>query len=151
MVLEKKVNTKLINYAKLNRLSKDFGKCFVPQRELSNEQALHPITTQSTSSPVKIEAPRELPKMEAAVQQCDYVKVNSSVGMNDSVNYVEMCNKSELQEKDITIKKLRAYIKRIIETSTSESVKKDFDEIETTNIELEHRVTRLTAKNEHLK
>ncbi|GKC30092.1 reverse transcriptase domain-containing protein [Tanacetum coccineum] len=31
MVLEKKVNTKPINYAKLNQLSGDFGKCFVPQ------------------------------------------------------------------------------------------------------------------------
>ncbi|GJY18651.1 retrovirus-related pol polyprotein from transposon TNT 1-94 [Tanacetum coccineum] len=63
MVLEKKVNTKPINYAKLNRLSKDFGKRFVPQRELSNEQALYPITAQFASSPVKIEAPRVLPKV----------------------------------------------------------------------------------------
>nr|GEZ46113.1 retrovirus-related Pol polyprotein from transposon TNT 1-94 [Tanacetum cinerariifolium] len=63
MVLEKKVNSKPINYAKLNQLSEDFGKRFVPQRELSDEQALHPITDQAASSPVKIEAPRELPKL----------------------------------------------------------------------------------------
>nr|GEY29136.1 hypothetical protein [Tanacetum cinerariifolium] len=31
MVLEKKVNTKPINYAELNRVSEDFGKRFVPQ------------------------------------------------------------------------------------------------------------------------
>ncbi|GJZ39392.1 hypothetical protein Tco_0585955 [Tanacetum coccineum] len=62
MVLEKKVNTKPINYAELNRLSKDFGKRFVPQRELSDEQASHPILTQYASSHVKIEAPRKLPK-----------------------------------------------------------------------------------------
>ncbi|GJV67999.1 retrovirus-related pol polyprotein from transposon TNT 1-94 [Tanacetum coccineum] len=340
MVLEKKVNIKPINYAELNRLSEDFGKCFVPQQELSDEQAFrlqtsHPNTNQSASSPVKIEAPRELPKvslvntslkklkyhlgqfdnvvkkritpdaltegewgfehtkavflkeiipfvktlkdifnvfdkdllnevtevqtvfnqMEAAVQQYHVdkqcfeiqkkqfliendrlldqiisqdivnivvnssldkntsVNVNSFVAMNDSVNYVEMCNKcleleaelikqhnmvekdeynrlsksfskleqhcislelamqlnkeifqknntsvnqtepsfdqlfelnnlkAELQAKDTTIKKLKAHIKRVNETSTSESVKKDFDEIETINIELEHRVT----------
>ncbi|GKC29301.1 retrovirus-related pol polyprotein from transposon TNT 1-94, partial [Tanacetum coccineum] len=237
----------------LNRLSVDFGKCFVPQRELSDEQALHPITDQSASSPVKIEAPRELPKMEVVVQQyhidkqCfeiqkkqfllendrlldqiisqdivnivvnsyvdvnNSVKVNSSVVMNDSKNYMEMCNKcleleaelikqhnmvekdeynrllnrfseleqhcisleiamqlnkeifqkhntsmnqteplfnqffklnnlkAELQEKDTTIKKLKAQIKRVNETFTSESVKKDLDEIKTINIELEHR------------
>ncbi|GJU48447.1 retrovirus-related pol polyprotein from transposon TNT 1-94 [Tanacetum coccineum] len=51
----------------LNRLSKDFGKRFVPQQELSDEQAFwlqisHPNTDQSASSPVKIEAPKELPK-----------------------------------------------------------------------------------------
>ncbi|GJY08880.1 retrovirus-related pol polyprotein from transposon TNT 1-94 [Tanacetum coccineum] len=140
-----------------------------------------------------------------------FVNVNSFIAMNDSVNYVEMCNKclkleaelikqhnmvekdeynrlsksfskleqhcislelamqlnkenfqknntstnqtepsfdqlfelnnlkAELQAKDMTIKKLKAHIKRANETSTSESVKKDFDEIETINIELEHR------------
>ncbi|GJV10098.1 hypothetical protein Tco_1351639 [Tanacetum coccineum] len=62
MVLEKKVNIKPINYAELNRLSEDFGKRFVPQHELSDEQALHPNTDQSASSSVKIEAPRELPR-----------------------------------------------------------------------------------------
>ncbi|GKD25389.1 hypothetical protein Tco_1231603 [Tanacetum coccineum] len=67
-VLEKKVNIKPINYAKLNRLSEDFGKCFVPQQELFDEQAFQlqiscPNTDQSASSPVKIEAPRELSKV----------------------------------------------------------------------------------------
>ncbi|GJT29153.1 hypothetical protein Tco_0909428 [Tanacetum coccineum] len=51
----------------LNRLSEDFGKHFVPQQELSDEQAFwlqtsHPNTDQSTSSSVKIKAPRELSK-----------------------------------------------------------------------------------------
>ncbi|GJT84237.1 hypothetical protein Tco_1058579 [Tanacetum coccineum] len=67
IVLEKKVNIKPINYAELNRLSKDFGKRFVPQQELFDEQAFqlqtsHPNTDQSASSLVKIEAPWELPK-----------------------------------------------------------------------------------------
>ncbi|GJU56435.1 hypothetical protein Tco_1230149 [Tanacetum coccineum] len=49
-------------------LEEDFGKRFVPQRELSNEQAFwlqtsHPNNDQSASSPVKIKAPRELPKV----------------------------------------------------------------------------------------
>ncbi|GJS95200.1 retrovirus-related pol polyprotein from transposon TNT 1-94 [Tanacetum coccineum] len=62
IVLEKKVNIKPINYAELNRLSEDFGKRIVPQQELSDKQAFrlqtsHPNTDQSTSSPVKIEAP----------------------------------------------------------------------------------------------
>nr|GEV68742.1 ribonuclease H-like domain-containing protein [Tanacetum cinerariifolium] len=41
----------------------NFGKRFVPKRELSDEQALHPIIDQYASLPVKIEAPRELPKV----------------------------------------------------------------------------------------
>ncbi|GJW55716.1 hypothetical protein Tco_0099801 [Tanacetum coccineum] len=65
---EKKVNTTPINYIELNRLSKDFGKRFVQQQELFDEQAFclqtsHPNTDQSALSPVKIEAPRELPNV----------------------------------------------------------------------------------------
>ncbi|GJY74592.1 integrase, catalytic region, zinc finger, CCHC-type containing protein [Tanacetum coccineum] len=102
---------------------KDFGKHFVPQQELFDEQAfrlqtLHPNTDQSASSSVKIEAPWELPKLQA---------------------------------KDTTIKKLKANIKRLNKTSTINSVKKDIDKIETINIELEHRVTKLIVENEHLK
>ncbi|GJQ92738.1 gag-pol polyprotein [Tanacetum coccineum] len=314
MVLKQKVNIKPINYDELNRLSEDIGKRFVPQQELSDEQVfrlqtLHPNTDQSASSPVKIEAPRELPKvslvntslkklkyhlgqfdnvvkkritpdaltegewgfehtkaiflkeiipflktlkdifnvfdkdllneiievqtvfnqMEAVVQQYHVdkqcfeiqkkqfliendrlldqiisqdivnivvnssldintsVNVNSSVAMNDSVNYVEMCNKCleleaelikqhnmnnpsvnqtepsfdklfelnnlkvELQAKDITIENLKASIKHLNKTSTTNSVKKDIEEIETIKIELEHKVTELIAENEHLK
>ncbi|GJU19741.1 retrovirus-related pol polyprotein from transposon TNT 1-94 [Tanacetum coccineum] len=88
LLWKRKLKNWTILFAKLNRLSKDFGKRFIPQRELSDEQALYPIIDQSASSPVKIEAPRELPKkgngdllnevtkvqtvfnqMEAAVQQ----------------------------------------------------------------------------------
>ncbi|GJY02006.1 hypothetical protein Tco_0360158 [Tanacetum coccineum] len=100
------------------------------------------------------------------------MNVNSSIAVNDSVNYVEMCNKcleleaelikqhnmvekddlkAELQAKDTTIEKLEANIKRLNKTSTKNSVKKDIDEIETINIELEHRVAKLIAEYKHLK
>ncbi|GJY47202.1 hypothetical protein Tco_0436265 [Tanacetum coccineum] len=39
MMLEKKVNTIPVDYAALNQLSQDFKKLFVPQTELSTEQA----------------------------------------------------------------------------------------------------------------
>nr|GEV23526.1 hypothetical protein [Tanacetum cinerariifolium] len=68
MVLVKKVNIKPINYVVLNRLSEDFGNHFIPQQELSNEQAFWLQTSlfntdQSASSPIKIKTPRELPKI----------------------------------------------------------------------------------------
>ncbi|GKA96824.1 hypothetical protein Tco_0818919 [Tanacetum coccineum] len=59
--------------------------------------------------------------------------------------------KAELQAKDTTIEKLKANIKRLNKTSTTNNVKKDIDEIETINIELEHRVAKLIAENEYLK
>ncbi|GKB58597.1 retrovirus-related pol polyprotein from transposon TNT 1-94 [Tanacetum coccineum] len=71
---EKKVNTTLINYVELNKLSKDFGKCFVPQQELSTEQAfrfhMSNLTTESSdASPIKVEAPSKLPKV-SFVNEC---------------------------------------------------------------------------------
>ncbi|GJX45994.1 reverse transcriptase domain-containing protein, partial [Tanacetum coccineum] len=109
-------------------ISDHFGKRFVPQPELSDEQAFrlqtsHLNTGQSASSAVKIEAPRELPKKNSAlkfkqfliendrlldqiisqdivnivvnssVNMITSVNVNSCVAMNDSMNYVENCNK----------------------------------------------------------
>nr|GEW13048.1 reverse transcriptase domain-containing protein [Tanacetum cinerariifolium] len=116
--------TYLVNYPE-NEITNS-GKHFVPQQELLDEQAfrlqtLHPSTNQPASSPVKIEAPQELPKcFEIQKKQfliendpfgsnhfsryCEYccdssmdintsMNVNSSVAMNDSVNYAKLCNK----------------------------------------------------------
>ncbi|GJT64571.1 hypothetical protein Tco_1016051, partial [Tanacetum coccineum] len=55
LMLEEESRSKML-------LKQNFGKCFVPQRKLTDEQALHPITDQSASSPVKIKAPKELSK-----------------------------------------------------------------------------------------
>ncbi|GJV19134.1 hypothetical protein Tco_1368154 [Tanacetum coccineum] len=77
------------------------------KQKLSDEQALHPITDQSASFPVKIKAPREVPKImpnalteeewgsfkrdivnivvNSSVDVNTSVKVNSSVVMNDSI------------------------------------------------------------------
>nr|GEU58620.1 hypothetical protein [Tanacetum cinerariifolium] len=46
----------------------DFGKCFVPQQELSAEQAFwfqmsNPTTDSSEASPIKVDVPSELPKV----------------------------------------------------------------------------------------
>nr|GEZ23118.1 hypothetical protein [Tanacetum cinerariifolium] len=67
---EKKVNTTPIDYAKLNQLSEDFGKRFVPQMQLSAEQAFwltlsNPNSEQPnvTQTPVRVEVPKELPKV----------------------------------------------------------------------------------------
>ncbi|GJR63593.1 hypothetical protein Tco_1505755 [Tanacetum coccineum] len=87
-VLEKKVNIKPINYVELNRLSKDFGKRFVPQQELSDEQAFrlqtsHPNTDQSASLLVKVEAPWELPKV--SMVNTSLKKLKYHLGQFDNV------------------------------------------------------------------
>ncbi|GJT60195.1 hypothetical protein Tco_1003728 [Tanacetum coccineum] len=67
-IINKNISHKPIDYKNLNRLSKDFGKCFTPQQEMDVEQALwlrisNPTSKPSDVSPVKIEEPKELPKI----------------------------------------------------------------------------------------
>ncbi|GKB60137.1 hypothetical protein Tco_0916323, partial [Tanacetum coccineum] len=59
--------------------------------------------------------------------------------------------KAQPQEKDTVIKKLKERIKSLSENMNEDNVKKDIEEIETINIELGHRVSKLIVENEHLK
>ncbi|GJZ35055.1 hypothetical protein Tco_0580872 [Tanacetum coccineum] len=69
MMLEKKVNTTPVDYAALNQLSQDFETRFVPQTELSTEQAFWSQNSMNSSDPTpscrptKVEVPKELPKV----------------------------------------------------------------------------------------
>ncbi|GJV94718.1 retrovirus-related pol polyprotein from transposon TNT 1-94 [Tanacetum coccineum] len=111
----KQIDTTPIDYAALNKLYKDFETRFVPQTELSAEQAFwsHNFVSSSepdlSDRPTNVEVPKELPK-------------------------VSMVNTS--------LKKLKYHLANF---------DVDLEEIETINIELDHRVTKLIAENEHLK
>ncbi|GKB42996.1 hypothetical protein Tco_0887938 [Tanacetum coccineum] len=59
--------------------------------------------------------------------------------------------KAQSQEKDTVIRKLKERIKSLSGSMNDDKVKKDIEEIETINIELDHRVSKLIAENEHLK
>ncbi|GKB93054.1 retrovirus-related pol polyprotein from transposon TNT 1-94, partial [Tanacetum coccineum] len=59
--------------------------------------------------------------------------------------------KAQSQEKDTVIKKLKERIISLSENMNEDKIKKDIEEIETINIELDHRVSKLIAENEHLK
>ncbi|GJU68149.1 retrovirus-related pol polyprotein from transposon TNT 1-94 [Tanacetum coccineum] len=124
----------------------DFGKHFVPQQELSAEQAFwlqtsNPNTEQFDIS-ARIEAPSKLHKDKScdnknALEIPDYFKNNDL--------------KAQLQAKDTTICKLKEHIKSRKENNKEEKVKQDIDEIKTINIEMEHSVAKLLSKNERLR
>ncbi|GKF28834.1 hypothetical protein Tco_0095176 [Tanacetum coccineum] len=59
--------------------------------------------------------------------------------------------KAQSQEKDTVTKKLKERIKSLSGKMNEDKIKKDLEEIETINIELDHRVSKLIAKNKHLK
>ncbi|GKD35194.1 hypothetical protein Tco_1250703 [Tanacetum coccineum] len=277
-VIAKKVNTKPVDYAALNKLSQDFEKRFVPQTELSAKQAFWSQNSMNSSdpspscTPTKVEVPKELPKkeplphlslrarggfehtkacfkdeiipfvkalkdifnkfdqdlldeltevqtvfiqMEQAVEQHrlesktfevkmnqvlnenerlleqvitkDIINIvvnssvdNASVNMNECQQCLKLetellnkkdfieketydklfrsyttlekhCISLESQEKDTVIRKLKERIKSLSGSVKAENVKKDIDEIETINIELEHNVAKLISENENLR
>nr|GEV38302.1 hypothetical protein [Tanacetum cinerariifolium] len=140
MSKEKKVNTTSINYVELNRLSKDFGKRFVSQQELSVEQAFwlqtsHPNTDQFASSPVKIEAPKELPK--ASLVNTSLKKLRYHLGQFNNVV------KKRITPGAITEGEWG-------ENDKEEKVKHEMNQIKIINIELEHSVAKLPYENERL-
>ncbi|GKF67117.1 hypothetical protein Tco_0193634 [Tanacetum coccineum] len=57
--------------------------------------------------------------------------------------------KAQSQEKDTVIKKLKERIKTLNGKMNEDKIKKNLGEIETINIELDHRVSKLIAENEH--
>nr|GEZ23956.1 retrovirus-related Pol polyprotein from transposon TNT 1-94 [Tanacetum cinerariifolium] len=59
--------------------------------------------------------------------------------------------KAQSQEKDVVIVKLKERLKSLSGNVKEEKIKRELEEIETINIELDHRVTKLVAENEHLK
>nr|GEU66323.1 retrovirus-related Pol polyprotein from transposon TNT 1-94 [Tanacetum cinerariifolium] len=256
MMSEKKVNTKPVDYVVLNQVSKDFETRFMPQNELSAEQAFWSQNSRnsaesnlSTSTTI-VEVPKELPKVsmvnlslkklkfhiasfdmvvkerttattitegtwgfehtkacfrdeiipfvkalkelfnsfdqflideltevqnvfnqiEHAVEQ-HYVKKNTfqdkmkdilkenkrllkqaistdivNIVVNANVNYA-----SQSQENDTVIMKLKERIKSLSGNVKEEKIKRELEEIESINIELGHRVTKLVAENENLK
>ncbi|GJS04746.1 hypothetical protein Tco_0321254, partial [Tanacetum coccineum] len=56
--------------------------------------------------------------------------------------------KVQSQEKDTVIKKLKERIKSLSGNMNEDKIKKDIEEIEMINIELDHRVSKLIAENE---
>nr|GEV66414.1 hypothetical protein [Tanacetum cinerariifolium] len=59
--------------------------------------------------------------------------------------------KAQLQEKDTVISKLIERIKSLSGNMKMDKVKTDLEDIETINIKLDHRMSKLIAENEHLK
>ncbi|GJX71220.1 hypothetical protein Tco_0308391 [Tanacetum coccineum] len=80
---------------------------------------------------------------------------DNSVSNKSALSFDQLFELNELkaqsQEKDTVIKKLKERIKSLSGKMNEDKIKKDLEEIETINIELDHRVSKLIAKNEHLK
>ncbi|GJZ50954.1 hypothetical protein Tco_0605469 [Tanacetum coccineum] len=130
-----------------------------------------------SSRPTKVKVPKELPKVnmvntslkklkyhlagfDVVVKERTTTKAitegsDNSVSNQSAPSFDQLFELNELkaqsQEKDTVIKKLKERIKSLSGKMNEDKIKKDLEEIETINIELDHRVSKLIAENEHLK
>ncbi|GKB77137.1 retrovirus-related pol polyprotein from transposon TNT 1-94, partial [Tanacetum coccineum] len=81
--------------------------------------------------------------------------MDNSISNQSALSFDQLFELNELkaqsQEKDTVIKKLKERIKSLSGKMNEDKIKKDPEEIETINIELDHRVLKLIDENEHLK
>nr|GEU29014.1 hypothetical protein [Tanacetum cinerariifolium] len=151
-----------------------------------------------STRPTQVKVPKELPKVNMAVEQHrvesktfqdkmnkvlnknerlleqvtskDVVNIVVTSTVNNAYEHVHACERcvkleTELQKdfikkeiydkfrkkKDTVIKKLKERIKSLCGNIKEDKIKQELEEIETINIELDHKVTKLIAENEHLK
>ncbi|GJZ86798.1 retrovirus-related pol polyprotein from transposon TNT 1-94, partial [Tanacetum coccineum] len=74
-----------------------------------------------------------------------------SLEVDTQLNQEFFQRENSVSNQNTVIKKLKERIKSLSGNVNADKVKMDMDEIETLNIELDHRVSKLIAENEHLK
>nr|GEX59562.1 hypothetical protein [Tanacetum cinerariifolium] len=119
----------------------------VPDSEDTLMHAKEMQTNEPTLSGTTIvEVPKELPKVsmrdtmyspESAPTFAELFEINNL--------------KAQIQEKNTVILKLKEKIKSFSGDDKERKAKREVEEIETQNLELDHKVTKLVAENEHLK
>ncbi|GKE98490.1 hypothetical protein Tco_0021841 [Tanacetum coccineum] len=82
-------------------------------------------------------------------QRDNYVSNQSAPSFDQLFELNEL--KAQSQEKNTVIKKLKERIKSLGGKMNEDKIKKDLEEIETVNTELDYRVSKLIAENDHLK
>nr|GEW47912.1 hypothetical protein [Tanacetum cinerariifolium] len=115
-----------------------------------SQNSVHSDEPNLSSRPTTVEAPKELPKVSMEIFQRNNLFSQQSVPSFDQLFEINDL-KAQSQEKDTIIMKLKKRIKSLSGNLKEEKIKKELEEIETINIELDHRATKLVIENEHLK
>ncbi|GJX80783.1 retrovirus-related pol polyprotein from transposon TNT 1-94 [Tanacetum coccineum] len=111
------------------------------------------VTVHECEKCLKLE--NELLNKKDFIEKEIYDKLDNSVSNQSATSFDQLFEINELiaqsQEKDTVIKKLKERIKYLSGKMNEDKIKKDLEEIETINIRLDHRMSKLIAENEHLK
>nr|GEW51378.1 retrovirus-related Pol polyprotein from transposon TNT 1-94 [Tanacetum cinerariifolium] len=118
-----------------------------------------------STRPTIVEVPKELPKVSmvnSSLKKLKFYLAIFDVVVNERITATAITEgtfdqlfeindlKAQSQEKDTIIMKLKERIKSLSGNLKEEKIKKELEEIETINIELDHRVTKLVTERVNL-
>nr|GEU49778.1 integrase, catalytic region, zinc finger, CCHC-type, peptidase aspartic, catalytic [Tanacetum cinerariifolium] len=121
MMSEKKVNTKPVDYVVLNQLSQDFKIRFVPQTELSTEQAFWSHNSMNFKEPnpftrpTQVEVPKELPKVSmvnTSLKKLKHHLASFNVVVKERTTTTAI-TEGTLQEKVLVISALKDNLRKL--------------------------------------
>ncbi|GJV00652.1 hypothetical protein Tco_1329922 [Tanacetum coccineum] len=104
--------------------------------------------------PTKVEVPKELPKVSmvnTSLKKLKHHLAGFDVVVKERTTATAITEGSSVARERHGHKKLKERIKSLSGNMNEDKVKKDIEEIEMINIELDHRVSKLIAENEHLR
>ncbi|GJT27005.1 hypothetical protein Tco_0907280 [Tanacetum coccineum] len=133
----------------------------IKQLQIDNDQLLNQIMSQDIMH-IIVNSIDILDASKSCVNECNkcleletYDKLDNSRANQNGPIFKQLFELNELkaqsQAKDTIIRKLKDKIKSLSGKDYIENVKKDINEIETINIELEHSVAKLLSENENLR
>ncbi|GJV29358.1 hypothetical protein Tco_1385806 [Tanacetum coccineum] len=119
---------------------------------LENKNFMNSSDPSPSCRPTKVEVPKELPKVSmvnTSLKKLKHHLAGFDVVVKERTTATAI-TEDQSQDKYTVIKKLKEIIKSLSGNINEDMVKKDIEEIETINIELDHRVSKLIFTNEHL-
>ncbi|GJT81563.1 retrovirus-related pol polyprotein from transposon TNT 1-94 [Tanacetum coccineum] len=118
-------------------------------KKLKHHLANFDVVVKERTTPTAITEEVDTQLKQEIFQKKNYVSNQSVPSFDQLFELNEL--KAQSQGKDTVIKKLKERIKSLSGKMDKDKIKQDLEEIETINIKLDHRVTKLITENEHLK
>nr|GEU71298.1 hypothetical protein [Tanacetum cinerariifolium] len=107
-----------------------------------------------SSSTTIVEVPKELPKvsmMNSSLKKIKFHLASFDMVVKERTSATAITEGTSVLREDTVIVKLKERLKSLSGNVQDGKIKRELEEMKTINIELDHRVTKLVAENEHLK
>nr|GEW72915.1 hypothetical protein [Tanacetum cinerariifolium] len=140
------LKTQVANYTKINMYNKSVNDTLTTKLERYKEQ----VRILKEGQNVDLEIKDNILDLCAQSNE-ESRNIDREIALEQRIKHLDDIVFKRVPKKDMVIKKLKERIKSLSGNMKEDKIKKELEEIETINIELDHRVTKLIAENEHLK